>query len=129
MDKIENHELDDVLRGRLDEASRATAKKERQTIMSFFEWLVRRKILLNSPAADLETILSAGDRAKFRTVKEIEETLGRGGLTDEEVVANWSSIYLTPKDRRDPGPRQGTGRVRLRPPHVLHRRVHWDAAG
>ena len=79
VDHVQDHDLDRLLQRRLAKAERATVKKERQTIISLFKWAVRQKMLPVSPAKELPTIQSNGNHAKFRTLEEIEETLGRDG--------------------------------------------------
>ncbi len=80
------------------DAERATVRKERQTIVSLFTWAVRQKFLPASPAAELTTIQSKGNRAKFRTVAEIEETLGRDGLSDKQAIEVWGCLFLTQQE-------------------------------
>ena len=98
VDRIQQSDLDDVLGQRRKNMNPVTVKKERQTIMSLFDWAVRNKYLPASPATDLETIKAGRNRDSFRTIEEVEEIVARGGLADEEEAKYWESLFLTQED-------------------------------
>jgi integrase len=66
--------------------------------MQFYKWVVRQGYLCASPAAALTPIKGGVDRPAFRTIAEIERTIKRGGLTDDEVLELWECLYLSPQE-------------------------------
>lgn len=63
---------------------------------SLFDWAVRKgKVLHKSPATDLRRPQAGVDRDEFRTLEEVEEIVARGGLTDDEELEYWESLFLT----------------------------------
>ena len=93
-----HRDLDAVLQARLKQVSATTVKKERQTIISLFDWAVKQDILESSPAEHLPTIKAASDRPRFQTLKEIEAITKRGGLCDDEIEDLWGCLYLNQKE-------------------------------
>jgi len=94
--RIGQRELEAFIQSRLRERSHTTVSKERYTVGQFFGWAVRQGYLSESPAKGLTEVKAAGDLPAFRTVEEIEAALARGGLDQEEVLALWDCLYLTP---------------------------------
>jgi integrase len=96
IDRIEPRDLEGFLQKRLRERKHTTVSKERDTVVQFFQWAVGHGYLAVSPASALTKIRTGGDLPPFRTVKEIEACLARGGLSREEEWALWDCLYLTP---------------------------------
>jgi len=98
MDQIMADDLDAFLQQREGEVAEVTVLKERQTVKQLFDWAVRKTSLKVSPAIDLRRVQAGQDPDDFRTREEIEEILNRGGLSDNEVLALWKSLYLLPEE-------------------------------
>jgi len=83
-------DLEAFLQARLGERSPTTVKKERVTVMEFFDWAVAMNILQASPAANLTKVKSAGDLPPFRTYQEIENTVATvAASADGRGVRRW----------------------------------------
>ena len=78
----------------------ATILKEVATLRVVWNW-GRRFKKLSSPfplrLGDLE-FERRGDRAPFQTREQIERTIARGGLSEEEQSTLWECLYLTLRD-------------------------------
>ena len=99
IDQVTEAMLDAFLQHREQQTKPVTVIKERQTVKSMFDWATRKLPLLHaSPATELRRPQAGVDRHEFRTLVEIQETVGRGGLTDEEEMEYWESLYLTEKE-------------------------------
>jgi integrase len=96
LDRVEPRDLERFLQARLKERSSTTVSKERVTVTQFFDWAVAMNYIATSPAASLTRVKSAGDLPPFRTYKEIEAVVKRGGLTARQVLRLWDSLYLSP---------------------------------
>jgi hypothetical protein len=98
LDRIEQRDLEAFLQARLRERSPTTVSMERVTVVQFFEWAVAVSHLTASPAANLTRVKSAGDLPPFRTYREIEEVVKRGGLSPRQVLRLWDCLYLSPEE-------------------------------
>jgi hypothetical protein len=93
--QVSDSMLDEFIQHRELHANPVTVIKERQTVKSLFDWAVRkRKFLQESPATDLRRPQAGVDRDEFRTLQEVEEIVARGGLTDDEELKYWESLFL-----------------------------------
>jgi integrase len=101
LNQIEVRDLEGFLQNRLKERSPTTVSKERLTLKEFFDWTVKVNYLRTSPAAKLTRVKSAGDRPPFRTYRELEEIVGRGGLSSREILRLWDCLYLSPEEISD----------------------------
>jgi hypothetical protein len=136
-DAVTFRDLDGYLQARLAERHPNTAERERITLLQFFKWVVRQEHLPTSPAAGLAPIKGGEDRPPFRTVAEIERILERGGLTDEERLDLWDTLYLSPAEiagllavvrsnaRCIPAPRRGWW---SRAPRAASARGSWSSS-
>ena len=97
-DTVTVRDLDGFIQARLAERHPNTAERERITLLQFYKWVVRQQYLSTSPAAGLAPIKGGEDRPPFRTAAEIERILARGGLTDEERLDLWDTLYLNPSE-------------------------------
>ena len=97
-DRLTHRDLELYIQARLKERTPDTVGKERFTLVKLFEWGVAHEHLDVSPASRLPAIRGNADKKSFRTVAEIEATLARGGLGDEEAAGLWDSLYLTPAE-------------------------------
>jgi integrase len=77
-----------------------TVKKERITLLQFYQWVAANKEApaFASPVTFLPPSMSSGDRPRFQTVDEINQILDRGGLSPEEAVDIWGTLYLCPSE-------------------------------
>jgi integrase len=100
-DKVVHRDLDQFLQARLKERTSSTVHKERDTIRTFFSWLVANGYLDASPAAALSAIKGEVELAPFRTISEIDGIVARGGLSDGEILKLWDCLYLTPAEIAD----------------------------
>lgn len=91
-------DLDGFVQARLAARHPNTAERERITLLQFYKWAVRHEYLAVSPAAGLAPIKGGEDRPPFRTAVEIERVVARGGLTDEERLDLWDTLYLGPSE-------------------------------
>ncbi len=97
IDRIEYRDLERFIQARLKERSKTTVSKERETIVKFFDWVAARSYLTKSPAVELTTVKTEGNRSStFRTVEEIEAVIARGGMTGAQEWSLWDWLYLTP---------------------------------
>jgi integrase len=97
-DAVTVRDLDGFVQARLAARHPNTAERERITLLQFYKWAVRQEYLSASPAAGLAPIKGGEDRPPFRTAAEIERILERGGLTDEERLDVWDTLYLSPSE-------------------------------
>lgn len=97
-DAVTFRDFDGFLQARLARRHPNTAERERITLLQFYKWAVRHSYLAASPAAGLAPIKGGEDRPPFRTAAEIERILERGGLTDEERLDIWDTLYLSPPE-------------------------------
>jgi len=97
-DQVGFRDLDGYLKARLTKRHPNTAERERITLLQFYKWVVAQGHLDSSPAAGLTPIKGGVDRPSFRTTIEIRRIIERGGLTEEEVLALWECLYLTPEE-------------------------------
>lgn len=97
-DAVTVRDLDGFVQARVAERHPNTAERERVTLLQFFKWAVRQQYLSASPAAGLAPIKGGEDRPPFRTATEIERIIARGGLTDEERLDLWDTLYLNPSE-------------------------------
>jgi len=97
-DRIRLLELDQYLQIRLSQRHPCTAERERISLIQFYKWVVIHGYLTSSPASGLAPIKGGNDRAQFRTLAEISETIQRGGLDEEEVLELWECLYLNPRE-------------------------------
>lgn len=93
-----HRDLDRHLSRRLKEVRADTVGKERETIVQFFKWAVEQDYLTMSPAAKLTKIKGRGDPPNFQTMAEIQAVIDRGGLSHEEILAQWECLYLAPAE-------------------------------
>ncbi len=91
---IEKRDLNAALKTRIREVGGTTVMKERQTLVSFFAWACEQFHVISSPAVGLETFEKSGNQDRFRTLDEIDESLGRGGLSSKELTNLWKCLYL-----------------------------------
>jgi integrase len=98
LDRVERRDLEAYLQARLKERAHTTVSKERETVVSFFRWAVARGYLGASPAADLTRVKASGGPPAFRTLREIEAIVARGGLSESESWGLWRCLYLTPAE-------------------------------
>jgi len=98
LDQVTPRDLEAFLQTRLRQRAHSTVKKERDTIMQFFCWCVATGYLGVSPAADLTKVKASGNLMAFKTLKEIEATVARGGLTPRQVLAMYDGLYLAPAE-------------------------------
>lgn len=91
-------ELDAYLQARLAIRHPNTAERERITLLQFYKWMTRQEYLTTSPAAGLAPIKGGEDPPPFRTTSEIERILARGGLSEEERLDLWDTLYLNPSE-------------------------------
>ena len=76
-----------------------TVKKELTTVRLVWNWAAERGYVVGrSPVRGIK-YPKADEKQIFRTAKEIEQIIARGGLTDDEVAELWEGLYLT----REPG--------------------------
>jgi integrase len=75
-----------------------TVKKERVTLLQFYQWMATSKEAppFASPVIELPRSESSGDRPQFRTISEINEIIDRDGLGKEEILRLWDCLYLAP---------------------------------
>ena len=97
-DRVSHRDLEQHLQSRLKERTADTVAKERFTLVKLFDWAVSHGFMEISPAAKLPSIRGDADKKPFRTSGEIEVTLTRGGLNDDEAASLWNSVYLTPDE-------------------------------
>jgi integrase len=98
VDQVQERDLESFIQARLRERSPTTVSKERMTIISFFGWLLKQGHLTASPGVNLTPVKASGDLPPFRTVEQIEEIIGRGGLSRKEEFKLWETLYLTPAE-------------------------------
>ena len=93
---VREADLKAYIQGRLGVRARDTVKKERSTLVAFFDWCASQGFVPASPAAALVRVKGAGDPPRFQTLAEIEAVIARGGLARAEEGALWDRLYLTP---------------------------------
>ena len=72
-----------------------TVKKELTTVRLVWNWAAERGYVVGrSPVRGIK-YPKADEKQIFRTAKEIEQIIARGGLTDDEVAELWEGLYLT----------------------------------
>jgi integrase len=98
IDRVTHAALDGFLEARLRARAPTTVSKERGTIVDLFAWAVARDYIEASPASDLRRVKGSAGLDPFRTKQEIEAVIARGGLSEEEVLAIWDCLYLTPSE-------------------------------
>ncbi len=96
VNEIREADLKAYIQARLGARARDTVKKERSTLVAFFDWCASEGFVSASPAAALVRVKGSGDPPRFQTRAEIEAAIGRGGLTRPEEWALWDRLYLTP---------------------------------
>jgi integrase len=99
--KVHLRDLEGVLQARLKERSPTTVSKEQLTVAQFFDWAVARKYLAASPATHLSRVKPAGDLPPFRTYRDIEAIIARGGLSPRDVLRVWDCLFLSPAEVGD----------------------------
>jgi integrase len=99
-DQIGQKDLERFLHERLAIRDPATVARERVTLTQFYKWVCSQEATSGypSPASRLFTIKFGRDRDPFRTMDEIEQTIQRGGLSEEEGLAVWECLYLNPQE-------------------------------
>jgi len=100
-DEICHRDLDRYLRERVAVTSATTAAKERRTLQRLFRWAVEQGYLDASPASGLPPIVGDAERPPFRTLTEIDEIRGRGGLSAGEALDLWECLHLSPAEIAD----------------------------
>jgi integrase len=82
--------------------SHATIKKEIGTLSSIWnKWALPRR-LVTGPAPSRGLIYRKGKgKPPFQTIKQIEQVLKRGGLSEEEKKDLWDSLFLTLSEIED----------------------------
>ena len=98
IEQVRHADLDGFVQARLKVRSSTTVRKEQETLIEFFEWVVVRQYLEKSPAADLRLVKGSADQDPFRTIAEIAAQLSRGGLDESQQWALWDCLYLTPEE-------------------------------
>jgi site-specific recombinase XerD len=96
--EISLQDLEQFIQARLKIRDTNTVARERNTLRQFFRWLETQKEIVSSPADELEPLKSEVDLPEFKTIREVEEMLQRGGLTDREQHEIWDSLYLKPEE-------------------------------
>jgi integrase len=97
-DRVTRRDLEQFLQERLKERTPSTVHKERDTVGQLFKWAVGHGYLDASPAAGLTPIKEEVALPRFQTVAEIEATLARGGLTEDEAIDLWNCLFLSPSE-------------------------------
>ena len=97
-DTVTIRDLDAYLQARLAIRHPNTAERERITLLQFYKWVTRQEYLTTSPAAGLAPIKGGEDPPPFRTTSEIERILARGGLSEEERLDLWDTLFLNPSE-------------------------------
>jgi integrase len=100
-DETCHRDLDRYLRERVAATSATTAAKERRTLQRMYRWAVDQDYLDASPASGLTPIVGGAERPPFRTLSEIHDILGRGGLSAAEALDLWECLYLSPAEIAD----------------------------
>jgi integrase len=99
--QIQEIDLDSFLKKREEHSEAVTVIKHRQTVKFLFDWAVQKKYLPTSPATNLRRVQAGKHRDPFRTRAEIEEIISRGGLSDEEELAVWETLFLSQEESAD----------------------------
>ena len=96
INRLTKDDLETALRTRLKNVIATTVMKERQTLISFFDWAIGKEEsqLRSSPAENLCTFQENREKKRFRMLEEIEQVLARGGLSDDQVEEYWECLYL-----------------------------------
>ena len=100
-DRVTRRELEQHLQARLRNRKPTTVANERITVVLFFKWLAAQGYLETSPATELNTVKGSGERGQFRTLREINTIIERGGLSAEEATNLWDCLYLGPEEIAD----------------------------
>jgi integrase len=98
IDRIQKKHVEAFLQARLRERARTTVVKERETVQQFFAWAVRCEYIVSSPTNELTKVTASTKLPPFRTVAEIEASIGRGGLSRAEEWALWECLFLQPSE-------------------------------
>jgi len=89
----------DKYRGRFTRPD--TIKLELTTLRLVWNWAVGQGLLVGlSPVRGIK-YPKADEKPPFMTMAEIERTIARGGLTNDDEAALWESLYLTKKEVDD----------------------------
>jgi len=98
--EITRHDVEKFLRSRLKIRNSCTVARERVSLVQFYKWLPTQEgiVGLASPTADLFTIKVGKDPDPFRTLKEIETIIERGGLEGNQLTDVWNCLYLNPAE-------------------------------
>lgn len=97
-DQVTKQHLERFVQMRLGIRDPNTVVRERNTLIRFFDWAKSQGHIEESPAAGLEPIKAGADLPPFRTIAEIQASIERGGLTDDETLDLWECLYLSPQD-------------------------------
>lgn len=76
----------------------ATVNKELQTLRQFFDYALRHGHVQSNPTYDVTRFKNAGMPHRFITKTEIDEQIGRGGLSDDEIRKLRRFRYLEPEE-------------------------------
>jgi integrase len=98
IDRITADDIQDFLDRQLSYLDPNTVNKQRITLVQFYKWVVKRKLLARSPMTDIADIKFGLDRPPFRTLQEVQGIIERGGLSREEELELWECLYLDPSE-------------------------------
>jgi integrase len=72
--------------------------KELTTFRLIWNWAVQRGYVTGPSPTKGVNLPKRADEPPFMTKSEIENKIGRGGLTDEQIDCLWDSLFLTKKE-------------------------------
>jgi len=99
-DQVTRATLVKFLQHRKKSSDGETVNRYRVTLTMFYNWLAREEDVppFPCPAEDLPKFKGSRDPDKFRTIAEVEATIQRGGLDEEQVLDQWEAVYLNPTE-------------------------------
>lgn len=90
--------LENYLRHRKKTRDGETVNREKITLTLFYRWIALQDDIptFPFPADTLPRFKGSRERDPFKTFEEIEASLARGGLDEEQQSHAWDSLYLGP---------------------------------
>jgi integrase len=92
--------LEKVLRDLKKTSDGETVTRYRVTLTLFCKWVTKEHDVppFPFPADDLPKFKGSREQDPFRTAEQINRVLERGGLDEEQVLAQWEALYLDPTE-------------------------------
>lgn len=95
LSELKLSDIEDYANRRREEVAAKTVNDEISTFAHLFEYAIRHGYLAKNLAKEVPRFKEEGSLKKFRTLKEIQEEIARGGYSDSEANELYESCHLT----------------------------------